>query len=80
MHMFPSLRGSPENRRSELKTEINCMATTEPILSESMEALAQLEPRKLWHHPVEQDDIRPVFPCKGDLLFPAFPAKHFIRV
>ena len=27
MHMFPSLRGSPENRRSELKTEINCMAT-----------------------------------------------------
>jgi hypothetical protein len=56
------------------------MATTEPLLSESMEALAQLEPRELWHHQVEQDDIRPGFPCKGDRLFPAFPTKPFIRL
>jgi hypothetical protein len=60
--------------------EINCMATTEPTLGESMAARAQLEPRKLWHHQVEQDGIRPVFPCKGDRLFPAFRVKDFIRV
>ena len=56
------------------------MATTEPGLRESREALAQLEPRKLWHHQVERDGIRPVFQCKGDRLFRAFRVKDFLPV